>query len=278
MRERRAERQELADFLASRRRQADPRDSGIAVTGARRVAGLRREEVSVLSGVSVTWYTWLEQGRDVNPSRQVLEALAAALRLSAAESRYLLELGGYPGDTGDGRAALSEHAQTLLDALGTSPAYAITDRWDIVGWNRAYELLYPAVAAVDESDRNLLWLVFTDPSVRELLTDWAIASQRFLTHFRADAGPRISDPYYARLIDRLKAVSDPFRTGWDTHDVEGFVSRERHFQHPVLGALTFEHHQLTFADAPQINLVAYTATQHNEAPHPFATYVQGAAS
>lgn len=273
-REQKVERQELADFLLSRRRQSDPRDSGLTVTGVRRVTGLRREEVSVLSGVSVTWYTWLEQGRDVNPSQQVLDALASTLRLSEAEHRYLLKLGGYPSGPTSGRATLSEHGQTFLDALGTSPAYAITDRWDIVSWNRAYELLYPGVASVAEADRNLLWLVFTDPSVRELLADWTNDSRRFLAHFRAEVGQRISDPHYGDLIDRLKTASTPFRTGWDDHAVEGFISRERHFHHPVLGPLTFDHHQLTFADTPQVNLVAYTATKDNKNTHPFADYAQ----
>lgn len=261
-------RRELGGFLASRRRLVDPGLTGLAMTGARRVPGLRREEVSVLSGVSVTWYTWLEQGRDVNPSRQVLNALAEPLRLSDAERRYLLTLGGYPDDTADLPPVMPEHGQPFLDALGTSPAYALTGRWDIVGWNRAYELLYPGIAAVDPADRNLLWLVFTDPSVRELLADWPTDSRRFLAHFRAETGRRVDDPDHSALVETLKTASEPFRTSWDDHAVEGFVSRERHFNHPVLGPLTFEHHQLTFADSPRLHVVAYTApTEHTAFAH-----------
>jgi transcriptional regulator with XRE-family HTH domain len=270
MHESRIARRELGDFLASRRRLVDPRLAGMAVTGTRRVSGLRREEVSVLSGVSVTWYTWLEQGRDVNPSRQVLNALAEPLRLSDAERRYLLTLGGYPDDTADLPPVMPKHGQTFLDALGSSPAYALTGRWDIVGWNRAYELLYPGVAAVDPADRNLLWLVFTDPSVRELLADWPTDSRRFLAHFRAETGRRVGDPDHGALVEALKASSEPFQTSWDNHAVEGFVSRARHFNHPVLGPLTFEHHQLTFADSPRLQVVAYTAPKDLTA---FADYV-----
>lgn len=270
MSESRIARRELGDFLASRRRLIDPLLTGLATTGTRRVPGPRREEVSVLSGVSVTWYTWLEQGRDVNPSRQVLDALADTFRLTEAESRYLLGLGGHPDDRRDAPPVLPEPAQRFLDALGTSPAYALTDRWDIVGWNRAYALLYPAVATVDVGERNLLWLVFTDPSVRALLADWATDSRRFLAQFRAETGARVGDPRHVDLVERLRAASEPFRTSWDSHDVEGFVSRERHFEHPVVGPLTFEHHQLTFADSPRLHVVVYTAAEGRTA---FADHV-----
>lgn len=262
MRDRPGARSELGNFLATRRRQLEPGQVGLPAVGRRRVSGLRREEISLLSGVSLTWYTWLEQGRDVNPSRQVLTALARTLQLSPAEQRYVLALGGHAGEEGRTKQDLPDHGQDFLDALGPSPAYAITDRWDIVGWNRAYELLYPGVADVAEANRNLLWLVFTDPSVRGLLNDWDADSQRFLAQFRAEAATRVGAPDFTRLIDQLKSVSETFRNLWEIHDVDGFVSTSRHFKHTVVGPLNFEHHQLMFADAPQLQVVAYTAADH----------------
>ena len=271
-------RRELAEFLRSRRAQLDPRDTGLPAGGARRTPGLRREEVALLSGVSSTWYTWLEQGRDIHPSRQVVDALAATLRMTPAEHGYVLRLTGHggaaPGDPGDG---MPGHVQRLLDALGPSPAYAITADWTIAGWNRAYERLYPGVAAVAPAGRNLLELVFTDPAVRALLGDWATDSRRFVAQFRAEVGPRLADPPVVDLVSRLEAASPDFRAGWASHDVDRFSSAERRFEHPEVGTLLLEHHQLTPADAPGLQVVVYTAAAGSETARRLATLAGQAA-
>ena len=255
-----ATRRELAEFLSLRRRQLDPRTLGLPAGGNRRTPGLRREEVALLAGVSHTWYTWLEQGRAIRPSRQVIDAIARTLRLSPAEHEYVLRLSGHGEASSPGAAeAMPAHVQRLLDALGPSPSYAITATWSIVGWNEAYERLYPGVAAAASADRNLLWLVFTDPAVRTLLGDWAGDSRRFLTQFRAEVGPRLADREVVDLVARLQEASSSFREGWASHDVDRFSSGERHFTHPVVGPLVLEHHQLTPADAPGLQLIVYTA-------------------
>ncbi|MGY1667374.1 helix-turn-helix transcriptional regulator [Geodermatophilus sp. SYSU D00696] len=257
-------RQELAGFLRSRRRQVDPRTAGLPPSGARRTPGLRREEVALLSGVSATWYTWLEQARDIHPSRQVVDALARTLRMSPAEHGYVLRLTGHGGAPVDPAEGMPGHVQRLLDALGPSPAYAITADWTIAGWNRAYERFYPGVAAVPLAERNLLWLVFTDPAVRALLGDWRTDSRRFLTQFRAEVGPRLADPAVVDLVSRLEAASPHFRAGWASRDVDRFSSGERRFEHPEVGTLLLEHHQLTPADAPGLQVVVYTAAAGSE--------------
>ena len=259
-------RRELAEFLASRRRQLDPSEAGLPAGGARRTPGLRREEVALLSGVSHTWYTWLEQGRDIRPSRQVVDALARTLQMSAAEHDYVRRLAGYGGSVAtDAPAGMPAHVQRLLDALGSSPAYAITSGWTIVGWNRAYERFYPGVARLPAAERNLLWLVFTDPTVRDLLGDWTADSRRFLTQFRAEIGPRLADPEIVDLVARLQAASPHFRAGWASHDVDRFSSGERRFEHPEVGTLLLEHHQLTPADALGLQVVVYTAAEGADA-------------
>jgi transcriptional regulator with XRE-family HTH domain len=253
-------RRELGEFLRSRRHQVDPRDTGLPPGGARRTPGLRREEVALLSGVSSTWYTWLEQGRDIHPSRQVVDALARTLRMSPAEHGYVLRLTGHAGPApADPAQEVPGHVQRLLDALGPSPAYALTADWTIAAWNRAYERLYPGVARVPAAGRNLLELVFTDPAVRSLLADWETDSRRFLTQFRAEVGPRLADPVVVDLVSRLEAASPSFRAGWASHDVDRFSSAERRFEHPEVGTLLLEHHQLTPADAPGLQVVVYTA-------------------
>ena len=232
----------------------------------RRTPGLRREEVALLAGVSHTWYTWLEQGRDIRPSRQVVDALARTLRMSTAEREYVLRLAGHDDPVASvertGRAC-RPHLQRLMDALGPSPAYAITSSWSIVGWNRAYERLYPGVADLaPAADRNLLWVVFTDPAVRELLGDWSTDSRRFLTQFRAEVGPRLADPEVVDLVTRLRggqprlpATAGPATTSTGSPPASAASSTRRS------AALLLEHHQLTPADAPGLQLVVYTAAE-----------------
>lgn len=258
---------ELGDLLRARRTRLGRADLGLPPVGRGRTTGLRREEVASLSGVSLTWYTWLEQGRDIHPSRQVLEALARTLRLSMAEHAYVLSLAGYSAPQPQAAPiadAAPAHVQRLLDALGGCPAYAVAPDWQITGWNAAYAALYPHVATVPVADRNLLWLVFTDPYVRDLLPDWELTSRRFLAEFRAEAGPRLGE--FAYLINRLLDASAAFRAGWDSHGIEGFTSRERRFHHPVAGDLHFEHHRLAPSDHPELHLVIYTPLPGTDTP------------
>jgi len=262
-------RQELATLLRTRRGQLDRAELGVPVLARSRTSGLRREEVAALSGVSVTWYTWLEQGRDISPSRQVVDALARTLRLSPAERGYALSLAGYaPPDpeTPPGPVLAPPPLQRLLDQLAGSPAFVLTRGWDIAGWNAAYAALYPGVATVHPADRNLLGLVFTDPFVRRLLPDWAEDSRRFLAEFRAEVGTHLGDPGVAAVVERLLAASPEFLAGWTNHDIEGFTSRERRFHHPRVGDLTLEQHKLTPADQPALSLIVYTPVQDGTTP------------
>lgn len=253
-------RKELGLFLRARRDQALRADYGLPPVGRSRERGLRREEVAFLSGVSVTWYTWLEQGRDISPSRQVLEAVSRALHLSSTGLGYVLSLGGYASAAPAAPAAdtAPAHIQRLMDALDPNPAFALFPDWGVAGWNRAYAALYPNIATVPPADRNLLWLVFTDPYVRNLLPDWDITSKRFLAEFRAETGQRLGDPDIQYQVERLKEASPEFRQGWDLYDILGFESRERLFHHPAVGVLQLEHHQVSPSDRPDLHIVVYT--------------------
>lgn len=254
-------RSELAKFLRAKRQQADPALAGRHGVGRRRTPGLRREEVSFLSGVSLTWYTWLEQGRDIAPSAQVLDAVARTLELTEAEHRYVLSLAGHPLRTGADEVptVLPDHVARLLAALSDSPAFVITPTWSIVGWNDAYEALYPTVATLARTDRNLLWLVFTDAALHELLANWDVDSGRFLAQFRSENGARLHLPDVSGLIARLEAASPDFAAAWGDLTVEAFASRERTFAHPVVGELILESHRLSLSDSPRLGLVVYTA-------------------
>jgi transcriptional regulator with XRE-family HTH domain len=262
-----------------RRESVSRADLGMPDVPRLRTKGLRREEVAVLSGVSVTWYTWLEQGRDINPSKQVLDAVARALRLSPAEHDYVLALGGHRdshgGSTGHAGPAgpPPPHIQRFLDALDRYPAFALGPDWAITAWNSAYAALYPNIEITPPADRNLLWLVFMDPAIRKLLPDWDADSGRFLAEFRAEAGARVGEPSYTELIDRLRSASEHFRAGWEAGTVERFASRERRFFHDAVGELVLEHHQLEPADAPETQIVAYLPAPGTDAAERLAELV-----
>jgi len=258
----------LGEFLRTRRRQLRRVELGLPPI-PRGTSGLRREEVAYLAGVSVTWYTWLEQGRDVTPSRQVLDALARTLRLSAAEHVYVLSLAGHsapqPSEDPIPRTAPA-HVRRLLDALTDCPAYAIAPDWVVMAWNTAYAALYPNVATVAAADRNLLWLLFTDPYLRTLMPDWEFTSLHNLASFRAEAGPRLDDPPFSQVVARLLETSDAFRAAWENHDINALTSRERLFRHPDVGELHMEQHSLIPADQPRLHLVIFTPVPTTDTP------------
>jgi transcriptional regulator with XRE-family HTH domain len=253
-------RKELGAFLRRRRNAAARADYDLGPVGRGRTTGLRREEIAFLSGVSVTWYTWLEQGRDINPSRQVIDAVAVNLRLSESEHDYVLGLAGF---TPRPRPELAEpepvppHVQHLLDALDPAPTFALTPHWDIAAWNRSYEGLFPGVRDAEPTQRNLLQFIFTDPRVREMLPEWELTSRQFLAEYRAEAGARTGGPQHVRLVKHLRAVSEDFSRAWDDHEVERFSSRVRSFEHPVGGHLVFEQVNVVPQDAQDLHIVSY---------------------
>lgn len=263
-------RAELGAFLRRKRGEADRAEYDLPVLGRGRRTGLRREEIAFLSGVSVTWYTWLEQGRDINPSRQVIDAVAVNLRLTATEHDYVLGLAGFtpsPRPVPVAPGPVPAHVQLVLDALDPSPAFALTAHWDIAAWNKAYEGLFPGVVEAPAAERNLLLFVFTDEYVRGMLPDWELTSRQFLAEYRAEAGGRVSGPEHVRLVEHLRHASEDFRRAWDEHSIQRFESRRREFIHPRVGELVFEQANLVPQDAPDLHLVSYlpvagTGTEH----------------
>jgi transcriptional regulator with XRE-family HTH domain len=250
----------MGQFLTNRRRQLVRAHLGLPDIAGRMTPGLRREEVAYLAGVSVTWYTWLEQGRDITPSRQVVDSLARTLRLSHAEHVYLSALAGHsaPHPTEDPSPGTAPaHVQRLLDAFAEYPALAITPDWAIVAWNAAYAGLYPNVVTVAAADRNFLWLLFTDPYLRALMPDWEFTGLYNVASFRAEAGTRLGEPPFADLVSRLFQTSEAFRTAWETYDIEKLPSRERLFRHPEVGDLHVEQHNLAPSGEPGLQVVVF---------------------
>jgi transcriptional regulator with XRE-family HTH domain len=262
---------EFADLLRSRRDRLTPADVGLPSGPRRRTAGLRREEVAQLAGVSATYYTFLEQGRDVRPSRQVLTALAAALRLSPVERAHLFQLAGStPPADDDARAeTVLPPVSAMVARLDPCPAYLKGGRWDVLAANRAARALFADWTARGPGGSfpagqtpygsNLLWWMFTDPAARKIYVHWEQEASAMLARFRAAAARRPDDPDFTGLIDRLHQASPEVRQWWPRHDVLPVGSGTKRLYHPAIGDVTFEHAVLQVADHPEQTLVYFTA-------------------
>jgi transcriptional regulator with XRE-family HTH domain len=254
-------RADLAEFLRARRAALRPADVGLPPGARRRTQGLRREEVALLAGVSVSWYTWLEQGRPINASLDVLDALARALQLDAVERDHLVALAGHPArrPAGEGGDVVSDALERLLRALEPAPAYLLGPRWDFLAWNRSFGALFPAVAELPAENCNLVWVMFADADARALVGDWEREARRVLSQFRAEIVPLRDDPGVVSLVDRLLATSVEFAQWWPRHDVGEFETHRRLFHHPLAGRLEFETQQLVPAGEPDLRVVVHLA-------------------
>jgi transcriptional regulator with XRE-family HTH domain len=249
----------LAEFLRARREALSPSQVGLPAGRARRTPGLRREEVAMLAGVSVTWYTWLEQGRRINASTDVLRAIGRALRLDDAGIDHLTALGQpaptqLPGIDLYGPDDVPSALRRLVDAFEPAPAYVLGPRWEFAAWNAAQARLYPQIETLAAEDRSLLWVLFADPSTRELIVDWDLHARQALAEFRASTTALRDDPLMVAMIDRLGAASPEFTYWWAEHDVARFETRLRRFNHPIAGLLTFEYQLLAPAEWPALTV------------------------
>lgn len=242
----------LGEFLRAHRERLAPESAGLSGGPRRRTPGLRREEVAQLCGVSVTWYTWIEQGRPVSASAEALARIANALRLTRAERAYLFELAVQRDP------ALPETADSHLpDALRASvslfagPAYVLDAHWNALAFNEAAAHLF--VGWLDgDHDRSLLRFMFASDASRKLVRDWDIRARRLVAEFRADSIRHRHDPHTRALIEGLCAASSDFADFWESQDVGGREGGLRSFNHPRDGYLLFD--QLTLKPAPRDDL------------------------
>ncbi|GLS22261.1 transcriptional regulator [Labrys miyagiensis] len=255
-----ARRRQSGAFLRSRRERLTPSDVGLPEGFRRRTPGLRREEVALLAGVGATWYTWLEQGRDVRPSPEVLSALAAALRLDPAERQHLYILNDRPPPEPRpiGPERVDEPLRRMLDSLTRQPAYVLGRRWDILAWNRAAAILFGDYEKLVGDERNIMHLVFADKAHRKLLTDWDDLAPTVLAMFRADSARYVGDPEFERLIAKLTKVSTEFRHWWSRQDVLRSLTGLKRIKHPKAGRMTFEYTSLAVTDQVGLKLTVYT--------------------
>ncbi|MDS0135048.1 MULTISPECIES: helix-turn-helix transcriptional regulator [unclassified Amycolatopsis] len=243
---------ELGAFLRSRRERLTPADAGLPATGRRRTPGLRREELALLAGISATWLTYLEQGRDVRPSGQVLDALARALRLTGAEQEHLHRLaGGGPKPVESEEAAPEVAGVPAL--LGANPAYVTGICYDVLALNAAAEEL---LRGIGRGGNIVRWL-FTEPAAREVLVDWEQEARAVLARLRAIAGRYPDHPRVTRLVAELTEASPEVRAWWPRYEVQFSHAGHKRLRHPRLGEITVPHAAFHVAERPEQTLVVY---------------------
>jgi transcriptional regulator with XRE-family HTH domain len=247
-------REQLSDFLRTRRARLKPADVGLVVGGTRRTPGLRREEVALLAGVGISWYTWLEQGRDINVSSSVLDAIGTALQLSQSERAHLYSLSGLnPPPAGEHATEATPELLHLLEAWSPRPAMLQDRYWNLLAVNEATQRVFGYGA----TDRNCLVTFFTNGRYRGMYQHWAAAAPGVVSAFRADAARYPDDARFAEIVDDLGAVSPEFVELWERHDVGHHSQAIKAVLHPQTGEVVFDKTTLAVTDHPGWHLVLY---------------------
>lgn len=246
---------ELADFLRSRRERIAPTQVGLPGGTRRRTPGLRREELAQLAGLSVDWYTRLEQGRDVTPSKETLEAIAQVLRLDDVERGHLFFLARPEHRP----AMVSETPDAALAALlgtMTVPAFVMSPRFDVLAWNHAATRLHIDWGARAAGDRNIVRLTFLDDVVRSRYRDIERIERETVATFRGTAASYVGHPDFDALVGELLSVSDKFAAHWARHEVAHKTSGSKVFVTP-LGDMTLDWHAVVSPNGSRQQLVFY---------------------
>lgn len=246
-------RKQLGAFLRARRESLDPQRLGLPRIGRRRTPGLRREEVAMLANVGVTWYTWLEQGREVNPSQAVLLNVASALQCSPLETRHLFVLAGLtPPESTPVMVCegIAPGTRKMLDSLMPQPASIQKPSFDIVAWNESFcRLMGVDFSTLPSEDRNCIYLYLTNETWRSRIANCDVLPT-FVSYFRAAMAEHRSDPVWENKLARFFAASSEFEALWhQRYDVRGVENQVKNFVHPQLGRFSLQ--QMYWYSAPR---------------------------
>jgi transcriptional regulator with XRE-family HTH domain len=253
-------RTELAAFLRSRRARITPSDVGLPPGLRRRTPGLRREEVAQLAGVGVTWYTWLEQGRPINASPQILDAVARTLRLDSAERAHLYRLSGVSPEAPVAAAEerVEPSVRAVLAGLATMPAAILNSRYDLLAHNAAYAAMWPNVTGVAPGERNLMWSSCVTPGCCSSFVNRDTELPQMVATFRAAFARHVGEPEWTGLIRRLSAASPEFARRWGAHDVAHPATRTKVFRHAAVGEVSFAVTNFEVVSTPEARMAVYT--------------------
>ncbi len=251
-------RHELAGFLRSRRERITPEQVGLPRGRRRRTPGLRREEVAQLSAVGVTWYTWLEQARDIQVSSQVLDALARALLLDRSERTHLFSLAGTVDPApGTECPSVTPALREMLWQLDPIPACVQNSRYDILAYNRTYGRLLCDLDAVAPENRNCMLLSYTDENWRASVVDLPEMNRVMAAKFRASMAEHLAEPAWKALVKRLETASPEFREIWARHEVVGPGGRTKLFRNAQVGLVRLDHTDLWLGPSTGPRMVTY---------------------
>lgn len=267
-------RQELADFLRQKREKLTPQAVGLPSGTRRRTPGLRREEVAALAGVGLTWYTWLEQGREINASVDFLENLSRVLKLDATERYHLFLLAHQRPPVAEGHqwCQISPLVRRLLDDLILRPAYVMNLSWDIIAWNSAADKLF-SITTRSPEQRNMLWMLFADPQLNQRLREWPEQAPQILASFRRDYARAPHDATMQQRVNMLECVSPQFRQLWQRHDIHGRCQGQRTFWLDGVGDVTFEHASFIVDEENHLRLVMYSALAEASTSAAFEAFI-----
>ncbi len=252
-------RAELGEFLKARRARLSPGDFGMPPGSRRRTPGLRREEVALLAGVGVTWYTWLEQGRQINASMQVLDAVARTLRLDRVEREHLYRLAeATPLRTECSRKAIPDTIREIVRSLDPLPASLINSRFDILMSNDASEELFWDWHSMPCIHKNTLWCCVTEPSARSKFAEYETHVRYLVARLRSAYSRHIGDRDWEEDIRRLSSLSREFSDLWARHEVADAEPRTLTLLHPQAGTLSLAVSELEVPDMPEARIMVYT--------------------
>jgi len=250
-------RDDLRDFLRSRRARLSPQDVGLPTSGRRRTPGLRREEVASLAGIGLTWYTWLEQGRRITVTTSILDAVSSALRLNDDEQAHLYRLAGHTPAPVPRRAArssvprLPEHVVSLVEEWTPGPAYVLDRYWRYLHGNAAVEVLFGEVPKL----HSCLDGFVTRQGPHRALPEWESMAPSLVAEFRSDAARYPDDTGFAAIIRRLSEHSPAFARLWAQQEVRDTALGEKVVEHPRGGRLVFQRTTVQIADHPDLRVV-----------------------
>ncbi|MFJ9695460.1 helix-turn-helix transcriptional regulator [Kitasatospora sp. NPDC101183] len=254
-----ARRHELAAFLRSRRERIAPEQVGLPMTGRRRTPGLRREEVAQLAAVGVTWYTWLEQGRDIQVSTQVLDAVARALLLDPSERAHLFTLAGAEDPAAVKMcSSVTAGVRLLMEQMEPYPAVVINSRYDVLAHNRTYPNIVGDLEQLPPENRNLMWLAFTPSHFREVLIDYRTERLGMVARFRSGMADHGAEPVWKVLLTRLRKASPDFDEAWQRHEVMLPGNGVKRFAVPDLGVLRCEYTNFWLSPSHGTRMITYT--------------------
>lgn len=259
---------ELGDFLKTRRAKISPEQAGLPSGLRRRTPGLRREEVASLAGIGVTWYTWLEQGRPIQVSAQLLESLSRVLMLNREEIVHLYTLAQHiPPSCFPSYDTVHPMLQHVLDSFVYSPAMILDNRWNIIAWNRAAALVFYDYGQLERSKRNVLRIMFTDAVYARLFDDWETNARTMLGKFRAACSQYIEDPWITDFVSELRTASRDFDEWWSMHQIDKDREMYKLLHHPKAGQLHFEHTSFLIAEDTNLKMYVNTPMQGTETKH-----------